>query len=288
MNRQIEIPERQETELAWYGPDLAATPSRWIIELSDEDIVEVEAAAQKSIGQGRSIVGINKENFPLPALASRLQALSSQLVDGIGFSLVRKIRVDQCSAGLAATMFYGIGSHLGNARMQNAGGHVLGHVRDLDKRSDATDVRIYQTSERQTFHTDSSDIVGLLCLKKAKAGGKSLLVSAVTIYNEMLAARPDLVRLLFDPIATDRRGEIPEGMQPFFSIPVYSWYQQHLTVMYQRQYIDSAQRFDDAMKLAPEHVHALDLFDELANDPRLTSPCSSNPMTCNSFTLSDQ
>jgi hypothetical protein len=32
-------------------------------------------------------------------------------------------------------------------------------------------------------------------------------------------------------------------------------------VFYQRQYIDSAQRFSDAMRLTPEHVAALDMFD---------------------------
>lgn len=106
-------------------------------------------------------------------------------------------------------------------------------------------------------------------MKKAKKGGESLLVSAVTIYNEMLKADPDLLKLLFDPIATDRRGENPEGMRPFFAIPVYNWHQGHLTVMYQRQYIDSAQRFDNAMKLTPKHIQALDMFDELANDPEL-------------------
>ena len=74
--------------------------------------------------------------------------------------------------------------------MQNGKGHVLGHVCDLDVRSDSPDVRIYQTNERQTFHTDSCDVVGLLCLKKAKQGGESLLVSAVTIFNEMLEKRP--------------------------------------------------------------------------------------------------
>ena len=82
-------------------------------------------------------------------------------------------------------MFYGLGAHLGNARMQNAQGHILGHVRDLNLRSDDPKVRIYQTSERQTFHTDSADVVALLCLNKAKSGGESLLVSAVTVFNEM-------------------------------------------------------------------------------------------------------
>jgi hypothetical protein len=39
--------------------------------------------------------------------------------------------------------------------------------------------------------------------------------------------------------------------------------------MYQRQYIDSAQRFDSAFRLTPEHIEALDMFDKLANDPGL-------------------
>lgn len=266
---QTDIPARQESDLAWYGPALHSDTDKWVIQLDDAEIVDVEAAANKIAEQDKPIVEINKENFPLPVLGPRLEKLTAQLIDGIGFALVNRIPVERYSVQQAARMFYGVGAHLGNARMQNARGHVLGHVCDLNMHSDEPNVRIYQTNDRQTFHTDSSDIVGLLCLKKAKKGGESLLVSGVTIYNEMLKARPDLVRLLFDPIATDRRGEIPEGMQPFFSIPVYSWDQGHLTVMYQRQYIDSAQRFDKAMNLTPEHLQALDMFDELANDPDL-------------------
>lgn len=265
----ITIPERQNCVLAWRGEDLAAKTERWVVELSADDIVEIEDAAASVWNRGIPIVDISKENFSLPSLGPRIDALAVQLINGIGFALLSRIPVERYSVEESAIMFYGIGAHLGNARMQNAKGHVLGHVRDLDMRSDSPDVRIYQTNERQTFHTDSSDVVALLCLNKAKRGGESLLVSAVTIYNEMLELRPDLARLLFDPIATDRRGEVPDGMQPFFSIPVYSWYRDHLTVMYQRQYIDSAQRFDEAMKLTPDHVEALDLFDELANDPRL-------------------
>ena len=129
--------------------------------------------------------------------------------------------------------------------------------------------RIYQTAERQSFHTDSADVVGLLCLREAMEGGDSLLVSAVTIFNRMLEARPDLAKLLFDPIATDRRGEIPEGARPWMEIPPLSWHADVLTVFYQRQYIDSAQRFDGAMRLTHDHVAALDMFDGLANDPEL-------------------
>ncbi len=142
-------------------------------------------------------------------------------------------------------------------------------MRDLGAKGSDSNVRIYQTSERQTFHTDSCDVVGLICMQQAKSGGESMLVSAVSIYNAFLDRRPDLLPCLFDPIATDRRGEIPEGMKPYFEIPVFTWHRGYLNVMYQRQYIDSAQRFPDAMRLTPDHVEALNLFDELANDPGL-------------------
>lgn len=266
-NVQYHLPSRQQNALAWYGKELRSKTDEWTHELSAAEVDELEAAASRLVEQRTPIVEIRRDNFPLPKLGPRLERLSAKLTKGIGFALLRRIPVERYSVRQAATMFYGVGAHLGNARMQNAKGHVLGHVRDLNVRSDAPNVRIYQTNERQTFHTDSSDVVGLLCLRKAKKGGESLLVSATTIFNEMLEARPDLLKRLFDPIATDRRGEVPDGMQPFFSIPVYSWHRNHLTVMYQRQYIDSAQRFEDAMPLTPDHVQALDLFDDYANDP---------------------
>ena len=265
----MDLPARQDSDLAWYGPALATRQGQWIITLKDEQVTELEMAADAIISQGIPIPSINKHNFYLPILEQILKQLSGQLIDGIGFSLIRRIPVERYSIEKAATMFFGLGTHLGNARMQNASGHVLGHVRDISLRSDDPEVRIYQTNERQSFHTDSSDIVGLLCLKKARTGGESLLVSAVTIFNEMRRARPDLLKLLFDPIATDRRGEVPAGMKPYFSIPVFNWYQDYLTVIYQRQYIDSAQRFEDAFRLTPKHIEALDMFDELANDPGL-------------------
>jgi len=94
-------------------------------------------------------------------------------------------------------------------------------------------------------------------------------VSAATIYNVIRRDRPDLLGYLFGEIATDRRGEVPPGEKPFFTIPVYSWHAGFLTVIYQRQYIDSAQRFPDAPRLTAGHIEALDLFDKLANDPQL-------------------
>ena len=108
-----------------------------------------------------------------------------------------------------------------------------------------------------------------MCIQPAKAGGLSSLVSSVTIYNEMRARAPELARVLFEPIETDRRGEVPPGALPYFRIPVFNWHKGLLSAIYQRQYIDSTRRFPELPPFTPEQVAALDLFDTLANDPTL-------------------
>lgn len=252
---------------AWYGPEMAAR-SDWIRPFTDAEIAEIEAAARPLAQSGTEIARMRLEDFPLPTLGRILAGLKAEILDGRGFALLRGLPVADWGLRLSATAFYGVGLHFGRACSQNGKGHVLGHVQDLGLSSKDPTVRIYQTSERQTFHTDSCDIVGLLCLKQAKRGGHSALVSSVTIYNEM-RKRGDLARHLFEALATDRRGEVPEGEKPYFEIPVFNWYKGLLSAIYQRQYIDSAQRFEDAPRLSAETVAALDLFDALADDPAL-------------------
>ena len=254
---------------AWRGKDMAANPERWLVQLTAADITELEAAATAFLATTKEIGEISKDKFPLPSFGAHLARLKDTLIHGIGFEVMRGLPVEKYSQPFAAAIFCGVGVHLGSARSQNAMGHILGHVRDIGADAKDPGTRIYQTAERQTFHTNSADVVGLLCIREAMEGGKSLLVSTAAIYNEMLRQRPDLAALLFDPIATDRRGEVPEGQKPYLEIPPLSWHAGFLTGFYQRQYIDSAQRFADALRLTPAYVEALDLFDTLANDTHL-------------------
>lgn len=265
----VELPSAQNNSFAWYGPDMAAREHEWLDVLSAKEIAEMEVAAKRIIDANTDIASISARDFAVPSLEKKLGIMREELIHGRGFAVMRGLPVSGYDERMAATIFYGIGTHLGKARSQNAKGHILGHVRDLGLKSSDPNVRIYQTNERQTFHTDSCDVVGLLCLKTAKQGGASLLVSSTTIFNEMRRQRPDLLKLLLEPIATDRRGEVPAGMLPYFLIPVFSYHQGFLTSIYQRQYIDSAQRFVDAPRLTAAHVEALDMFDNLANNPEL-------------------
>lgn len=263
------LPPEQHGPAAWYGPRWTGR-DEWVVRLAESDIDELEAAIAAWPARAHGAPApLAAADFPLPNLGPRLAAIRDELLNGRGFSLVKGLPVRRWSRRDSAIAFMGIGAHLGRARSQNAAGHLLGHVRDLGVSSADPTVRLYQTRERQTFHTDSCDVVGLLCLSVARRGGDSLLVSSSTIFNEMRRRRPDLAARLFEPLATDRRGEVPAGMKPYFEIPVFSWHAGWLTAIYQRQYIDSAQRFPDAPRLMPEDVAALDLFDALADDPAL-------------------
>lgn len=263
------LPPEISDASAWYGPAMLQDRS-WLTQFTSDEVAEVEAAMRRiAAGPDDAAAHLTPAEFPLPRLGPRLAGIRAEVLNGRGFALLRGLPVARWSLREAAVAFLGIGCHLGSARSQNARGHILGHVRDMGLSSDDPNVRIYQTHERQTFHTDSADIVGLLCLQAAKSGGHSALVSSVTVFNEMRRRRPDLLAHLLAPIETDRRGEVPVGEKPYFTIPTYSWHDGHLSAIYQRQYIESARRFADVAPLTPEQVEAYDLFDALCNDPAL-------------------
>ena len=253
---------------AWYGPDLDKERD-WIEYLSSAEVAEINTAVKRLAIQSTDITSIASDDFPLPILDLRLRQMLDEVLNGRGFVLLRALPVETWTKLESAIAFFGIGTHMGSARSQNAQGHLLGHVKDLGRSSADPAVRIYQTHERQTYHTDSADVVCLMCLRPAKSGGLSSLVSSVTIFNEMRRRWPDLLRVLFEPIETDRRGEALDGQKPYFKIPVFSLHEGFLSAIYQRQYIESARRFADVPPLTQIQIEALDLFDSLANDPSL-------------------
>jgi Taurine catabolism dioxygenase TauD, TfdA family len=261
------LPPEVEDRSAWYGPDLT---DNWIKCLSQVEIAEVEHAFRQLDAERIDFASITPSDVPLPTLAPRLQRILDEVLNGRGFVLIRALPVERWTRHKAAIAFLAIGVHLGNLRRQNAEGHLLGHVQDMGRSSDDPNTRIYQTRERQTHHTDSCDVVGLLCLRAAKSGGLSSLVSSTTIFNEIRRRRPDLLSVLLEPIETDRRGEIPEGSKPYFTIPVFNYHDGLVSAIYQRQYIESARRFPGVAPLSPLQTEALDLLDELANDPKLS------------------
>ena len=222
------------------------------------------------LAAGRAMGAISPETFPLPRLAPVLARVKRDLLEGRGFAVLRGLPVERHTTEESAVAYLGVGSHLGSFRSQNAKGHLLGHVRDLGLDIRKPTVRYYQTNRALEYHTDSCDVVGLLCLRTSKSGGESCVVSSVTLHDEMLRRSPEHWRALFNAFPTDRRGEVPPGMLPWFEVPVFNWHEGRLSTIYSGQYIRSAQaNFPEARRLTEAETEALAMLDEMANDPAL-------------------
>ena len=248
---------------AWYGSEMSGSSS-WVRHLSEGEIREIHLAVGRVEREGLDIAAITREDVPLPGLAPELARMREELLRGRGFVLVRGLPVEGRSMKQIAIAFWGIGAHLGEAVSQNAMGHLLGHVKDIGHNPANPEHRLYATRARHRFHTDSCDIVGLFCVRPAKAGGLSSISSSATIHREMRRRRPELAELLSRPIYIDRKGEVPEGKGPYYRMPVFNHHAGCLTTYYARDFFDGAQRHEGVPPVARAQTEAMDLFEHLA------------------------
>ena len=251
---------------AWRGADLSRSAD-WIRAFTAAEVDDLGRAVETARRRGLDLSHLDSPDFPLPVLGPVLPGLRRELIWGRGFVLLRGLPSAMTRLPEAAWVFWALGCHLGRPVPQNARGHLLGHVRDLGYDAGDPRVRLYQTNRRQGYHTDSADLVGLMCLQPARRGGRSALAATPTAYNEVLARRPDLVSALFEPWYTDHRGEEPAGARPYFAIPILTFHEGRLTGCYQRSYIESAQRFPEVPRLGDRQRAALDALDAALDDP---------------------
>lgn len=263
----------------WRGADLMQRPGEWTYELSGAEIADLTDAVART--RSDDFLAIDKAAFDLPVLGPRLAEIKQELLEGRGFALIRGVPVGDCSLEDSARAYWGIGTHLGMARSQNAKGHLLGHVCNLGDQLDAFGnpgkVRVYQTRVRQRFHTDSTDFVGLMCLQKAKSGGESSISSSVAVHDEMYRRDQTLWAEMYRPFWRDRRGEIPPGKKDYYPMAAFHYHAGRLSTIYARDYMVSCERFPELPKLTEQQIAALDLFDELTESTEFRLDMSFEP-----------
>ncbi|KAK9809208.1 hypothetical protein WJX72_011434 [[Myrmecia] bisecta] len=216
-----------------------------------------------SVTTRRDTMAVTKADFTLPTLGAKLDHIHQETINGIGFKVVRGLPVDRYSIEDAALAFWGLGTYFGAAMSQNKVGHLLGHVRDIGNDPAHPLSRPYTTRLPQPYHNDNSDIVALLCLKTAKSGGASSWCSSHTVHNEVLRRRPDLYKVLTEPIYQDRKDEIPAGKKPYYAMSVFHHYQGYLTVA-GASFVEVVHRHEGVPPLSSIQREALDFLQEVA------------------------
>lgn len=262
------VEENVEMNAEWRA-DQFKDPASFTELLNADEVAEIKAAIKHAFSISDDFLEITKDDFPLPTLAPRLKATENELINGRGFVLLRGLPRDQLNNDEMCMAYWGIGLHLGRPWPQNHKGHLLGDVTDQGKAENDPNARGYELGGfALPFHTDGSDLVGLMCLAQGTSGGASVICNSVALYNELVRQAPDLAAELFKPQPYDFRGEQADGGKPYYEMPVFTLWGGRLFVRYIRPYILASQRHESAPRITEKAEQAMQLLDQLSQDPQ--------------------
>jgi Taurine catabolism dioxygenase TauD, TfdA family len=184
-----------EGRAVWHGPRIDYRTEGMHV-LSPGEIAELDAALTHLLSLGPvDFPGITPEAFPLPNLGKFFRGLGRELLHGRGFLLLRGLPRERYSIDDIGRIYYGLGVRLGRPVAQSYQGELLGNVIDV---SDVeAQARGYHAGGGQRMHSDNCDVVSLMCVRAARSGGVSRIVSAAAVHNVLLETRPDLLEALY-------------------------------------------------------------------------------------------
>ena len=264
------IRETITTPDAWAGPQIQSD-DRWLYHLSKDEIAELDSALQ-TVKEAGLEIPFSADAFPIPNFKGRLDELISRVTDGLGVILIRGMPRERYTNDECGLIYWGLGVHMGRPVSQNSRGHLLGNVTDEGKTLADPNARGYQTKNRLDFHCDQLpvDLLGLFCLRTAKTGGTSYLVSAPAVHNVILEERPDLLDVLYAPFHVDWRGDHPEGGQPWYDVPMLTARDGRIAArVTNRSFMESVSRYGEELSLSEAQREALDVFQEISNREEL-------------------
>lgn len=252
----------------WRGEDLQNS-DEWIVRLSEADLDEIERAlagvADTPVEQ------IAKGDVRLPGLEDRFRDIAATLQDGRGFVLLRGLPVPgRFDDDQAAKVFCAIGHYLGTPVSQSRRGELIGHLQNLGQ--PGAFQRRFATSEATAFHNDRTDIVGLMCLRPARLGGESLLVSTMALYNIVVEEHPEYLPILYKPFAKDLMGEQRPGQPGWEMLPLFCYQSGYLSGTTSTSWFIRAMRFADVPRLSAEEMSCFLFLESLPTRPGLALP----------------
>ncbi|MGV9453134.1 TauD/TfdA family dioxygenase [Streptomyces sp. NPDC003635] len=217
----------------WHGPAVAGRDD-WVLTLSAGHQEELRTAVRTVRRRAAPLLRVTVADFPLPSLSAVLERAEAALTRGRGFVLLRGVPPDLLGEAEAGIVLHGLGQYLGQPVSQTSDGRTLCHVRDFGAVPSGSAPPAYRTRAAIRLHTAESDLLGLLCLRPARAGGHTLLASAAAVHNAVLAARPDLARHLYRTHPFDRQPEQDSGEDTSLLSPLVTRHGDRPSMRYDR------------------------------------------------------
>lgn len=256
-------------------------PAGWTHPLPDSLIAPLRAIYE-SRGRGdATITDLRLTAAEKTSLGVYLADARRDLERGRGFVVLDRLPVDRVTEREAVALYWMIGQLLGEPFAQNVQGTLLYDVRDSGQ-DVSQGARFSVTNYESSFHTDNSfgetvlDYVGLLCLKTARSGGVSQVVSGLDVVETLRREDPAALEALSRPFHVDRRGGFREGEAPTVSRPVIDLGGPEPLFRYLRYWIEAGHE-KVGEPLTDFQRGALDRLDEVLNRPALRAEFSLEP-----------
>ncbi|MGE0718682.1 MAG: TauD/TfdA family dioxygenase [Alphaproteobacteria bacterium] len=250
---------------AWRSADFRS-PDDYAIDLGPRHVRALTDALARVRRAGIATEEIDRAAFDLSPIADDVARWFEIVQEGRGFLMLRGFPIEGFAIEDVGAMYYGLGSHFGDAVSQSVLGDRLGYVIDMSR--EKADARSYQNREPMLLHSDFTDILAMLSIRTAQAGGLSRYCSTVAIHNEIAAVRPDLLELLYRGYPLYLMGEHREGESPItpFRVPVFSLCRDRLSSLFVYGLVKKAVAYG-APALTARDEEALDLFVATAHRP---------------------
>lgn len=212
-------PEKLTGPHVWTGEELRKNPERYKYYFTLEDLSEIHNAVKEFKRLDLPLKKVEKANFKLGSLGSKLEAFSKDLYEGIGVRLLRGFNIDDYDEQERLIAYLGISSYIGDIRDAQGLNRALTHIKSIahvPKEVRAPIGVSQQTTDPQMYHSDfGGDIVSLFVLGIPVSGGESLISSTYSIYNYLAQNRPDIIKILTNKEGYKRKG-FPEGAPLIF------------------------------------------------------------------------
>jgi Taurine catabolism dioxygenase TauD, TfdA family len=257
----------------WTGEEIKNS-KRWIRDFPASGTAALDAALAAVNKAGLKWSQITRKDFPLAGLDGLLADIADELENGVGIMKLRGFPVERYSEDDLRKIYFGLGTHLGTPVFQNRSGELMRAIRDEGAHvgrtyGETTDQKgtTFLSSYARTltngglrFHTDRTDVVGLLCVRQARAGGVSTLASTPAIHNAILARRPDLLDELFGDYWRSRFGEEGTTKDTAYPLPIFGLRDGKFTSHYSLTFIEAAQMAPGVPKLTDKQKEAIEVL----------------------------
>ncbi|WHI46190.1 TauD/TfdA family dioxygenase [Microbulbifer sp. VAAF005] len=257
---------------AWTANDMTAT-SNWKFLWPSNWKSEVEALESWAKQQNSPIDNLTQESVATPEFDQLANQIKYEIEHGSGVAWIQG--EESLSKPTLNLLFLKLSLAMGNTI--DTYGRLYG-ILDTGKDYTSEAIPVSQTNAPTSVHTDSSQrtvqpkILGLCCLTPAIEGGKSKIVSAAQVHENLRKTAPQKLEILYnnyirDLVTPGSDKNIKNILENCF--PIFEYSNEKLSIRYMRYWIEKGhQRVNKP--LSQEVVEALDILDNELNSAENT------------------